>query len=61
MRSCGSENRSVVEGGPTKRVQAILYPDKGGGLAGDAAPAKSGTKADIKAESQPEPSITTTP
>ena len=27
------ENRSVVEGGPAKRVQAVLYPDKGGGLA----------------------------
>lgn len=55
------ENRSVVEGGPTKRVQAILYPDKGGGLAGDAAPPKSGSKGDAKAEAQPEPSITTTP
>lgn len=55
------ENRSVVEGGPTKRVQAILYPDKGGGLAGDAAAPKSGTRGDAKAEAQPEPSITTTP
>lgn len=54
------ENRSVVEGGPTKRVQAILYPDKGGGLAGDAGPPKGGSKA----ESRPEPSLsppTTTP
>lgn len=32
------ENRSIVEGGPSKRVQAILYPDKGGGLAGEAKP-----------------------
>lgn len=26
------ENRSVVESSPAKRVQAVLYPDKGGGL-----------------------------
>ena len=29
------ENRSVVEGGAAKRVQAVFYPDKGGGLAPD--------------------------